>query len=59
VPPAALALAVEAAPEGSLFTKSTVDAYIAAVIELWRLQVTYRSGNVENPRGATIRGFLE
>jgi hypothetical protein len=37
VPPAALAPAIEAAPEGSLFTKSTVDAYIAAVIELWRL----------------------
>jgi hypothetical protein len=34
VPPAALVPAIEAAPEGSLFTKSTVDAYIAAVIEL-------------------------
>lgn len=34
VPPAALAPAVEAGPEGFLFTKSTVDAYIAAVIEL-------------------------
>jgi hypothetical protein len=37
VPPAALALAIESALEGSLFTKSTIDAYIAAVIELWRL----------------------
>lgn len=40
VPPAALAVAVDtAAPmaKGSLLTRSTVDAYIAAVIELWRL----------------------
>jgi len=34
MPLVALALAIEAAPEGSLFTKSTVDTYIAAVIEL-------------------------
>ena len=62
VPPAALAQAAEvpAAPdEGSLLTKSTIDAYIAAVIELWRLQVAHGNGNVENPRGAAVRGFLE
>jgi hypothetical protein len=60
--PAALAPATEAlvAPdEGSLLTKSTVDAYIAAVIELWRLQVAHGNGNTENPRGAAVRGFLE
>jgi hypothetical protein len=34
VPPAALAPAIEAAPEGSLFTKSIIDTYIATVIEL-------------------------
>jgi hypothetical protein len=54
VPPTALAPATEvpAAPdEGSLLTKSTVDAYVAAVIELWRLQVAHGNGNVENPRG--------
>ena len=62
VPPAALAQAAEvpAAPdEGSLLTKSTIDAYIAAVIELWRLQVAHGNGNVENPCGVTVRGFLE
>ena len=58
VPPAALAPAVNV-KEGSLFTKGTVDAYIAAVIELWRLQVAHGNSNVENPRGAAVRGFLE
>jgi hypothetical protein len=58
VPPAALAPAVDV-KEGSLFTKNTVDAYIAAVIELWRLQVAHGNSNVENPRGAAVRGFLE
>jgi len=40
VPPTALAAAVDiAAPaaKGSLLTRSTINAYIAAVIELWRL----------------------
>lgn len=45
--------------EGSLLTKSTVDAYIAAVLELWRLQVAHGNGNTENPRGTAVRGFLE
>jgi hypothetical protein len=35
--PAALVPAIEAPMEGSLLTQSTVDAYVAAVIELWRL----------------------
>jgi hypothetical protein len=56
--PVALASAVDV-KEGSLFTKNTVDAYVAAVIELWRLQVAHGNGNVENPRGAAVRGFLE
>ena len=62
VPPTALAPTTEAlaaADEGSLLTKGTVEAYIAAVIELWRLQVAHGNGNTENPRGAAVRGFLE
>jgi Centromere DNA-binding protein complex CBF3 subunit, domain 2/Transcriptional activator of glycolytic enzymes len=68
VPPAALAPlgeAVEAAAEaaaeaeGTLLTRGTVDAYIAAVIELWRVQVAHGSHNTDNPRGAAVRGFLE
>jgi hypothetical protein len=62
VPPAALVQELGAASgkeEGSLLTKSTVDAYIAAVIELWRLQVAHGNHNTENPRGAAVRGFLE
>jgi Centromere DNA-binding protein complex CBF3 subunit, domain 2/Transcriptional activator of glycolytic enzymes len=57
VPPPALELAAPA--EGALFTKSTVDAYVAAVLELWRVQVAHGNGNVENPRGIAVRGFLE
>lgn len=45
--------------EGELFTKGTVDVYIAAVIELWRVQVAHGGKNTENPRGAAVRGFLE
>ena len=62
VVPAALAPATEspvAADKGSLLTKGTVDAYIAAVLELWRLQVAHGNNNTENPRGAAVRGFLE
>ena len=62
VPPAALAPALDApaAPsKGSLLTKGTVNAYIAAVIELWRLQVAHGNSNTENPRGAAVRGFPE
>ncbi|KAJ0129785.1 hypothetical protein HZ326_27116, partial [Fusarium oxysporum f. sp. albedinis] len=39
VPPTALAPAAADLAEGSLLTRGTIDAYIAAVIELWRLQV--------------------
>jgi hypothetical protein len=59
IPPAALSQAVGIAPEGTLYTKGTVDAYIAAVIELWRLQVAHGGSNVENPRSIAVRGFLE
>lgn len=62
VPPAALASATEAptaAGKGSLLTRGTVDAYVAAVIELWRLQVAHGNGNTDNPRGIAVRGFLE
>ena len=62
VPPAALAPAMAEAPEGSegsLLTRGTVDAYVAAAIELWRLQVAHGNGNTDNPRGVAVRGFLE
>jgi hypothetical protein len=60
VPPAALDLGGDSGgAAGSLLTKGTLDAYIAAVIELWRLQVAHGSRNTENPRGAAVRGFLE
>lgn len=45
--------------EGTLLTRGTVDAYIAAVIELWRVQVAHGGHNTENPRGIAVRGFLE
>jgi hypothetical protein len=59
VPPAALLAPTTEAPKGSLLTRGTIDAYIAAVIELWRLQVAHGSGNTDNPRGAAVRGFLD
>ncbi|RKK08421.1 hypothetical protein BFJ66_g16708 [Fusarium oxysporum f. sp. cepae] len=59
VPPTALAPAAADLAEGSLLTRGTIDAYIGAVIELWRLQVAHGNANTENPRGAAVRGFLE
>ncbi|KAF6527928.1 hypothetical protein HZS61_008390 [Fusarium oxysporum f. sp. conglutinans] len=59
VPPTALAPAAADLAEGSLLTKGTIDAYIAAVVELWRLQAAHGNANTENPRGAAVRGFLE
>ena len=59
VPLAALLVPTTEAPKGSLLTRGTIDAYIAAVIELWRLQVAHGSGNTDNPRGAAVRGFLD
>jgi len=59
MPPAALSQAVGTALEGTLYTKGTVDAYITAVIELWRLQVAHGGSNIENPRSIAVRGFLE
>jgi hypothetical protein len=44
---------------GTLFVKGTLDAYVAAVIELWRVQVAHGNHNTENPRGVAVRGFLE
>ncbi|KAJ4241480.1 hypothetical protein NW764_016659, partial [Fusarium oxysporum] len=52
VPPTALAPAAADLAEGSLLTRGTIDAYIAAVIKLWRLQVAHGNANTENPRGA-------
>jgi hypothetical protein len=59
VPPAALDLGGDSGAAGSLLTKGTLDAYVATVIELWRLQVAHGSRNTESPRGAAVRGFLE
>jgi len=65
IPPPTIAAAAAAATatgdgeEGDLYTKGTVDAYIAAVIELWRVQVAHGGRNTDNPRGAAVRGFLE
>ncbi|KAF6514113.1 hypothetical protein HZS61_006369 [Fusarium oxysporum f. sp. conglutinans] len=56
VPPTALAPAAADLAEGSLLTRGTIDAYIAAVIELWRLQVAHGNANTENPRGAAGGG---
>ncbi|XP_044714726.1 PIF1-like helicase domain-containing protein [Hirsutella rhossiliensis] len=52
-----LATAAVDLTEGSLLTRGTIDAYIAAVIELWRLQVAHGNSNTENPRGAAA-GYL-
>ena len=46
-------------PAGPLLTQGTVDAYIAAVIELWQVQVAHGNRNTKNPHGAAVRGFLE
>ncbi|EAQ84117.1 hypothetical protein CHGG_10521 [Chaetomium globosum CBS 148.51] len=42
----------KAAVKCTLLTRSTADVYVAAVLELWRLQVAHGNPNVENPRGA-------
>ncbi|KAM4067561.1 pyruvate phosphate dikinase, PEP/pyruvate binding domain-containing protein [Hirsutella rhossiliensis] len=55
VPPTGLATAAVDLTEGSLLTRGTIDAYIAAVIELWRLQVAHGNANTENP-GRRHRG---
>lgn len=57
-PPSALVRSSGSA-EGSLLTRSTVDTYVAAVIELLRLQLAHSNVNTENPRGAILRGFLK
>ncbi|KAM4067427.1 centromere DNA-binding protein complex CBF3 subunit [Hirsutella rhossiliensis] len=49
VPPTGLATAAVDLTEGSLLTRGTIDAYIAAVIEPWRLQVAHGNSNTENP----------
>ncbi|XP_044715222.1 centromere DNA-binding protein complex CBF3 subunit [Hirsutella rhossiliensis] len=55
VPPTGLATAAVDLTEGSLLTRGTIDAYIAAVIEPWRLQVAHGNANTENP-GRRHRG---
>src|SRR5512140_2147500 len=50
---------IDTEEEGAPLTRATLDAYIAAVMELWRLQVAYGGNNRENPRSSAVRGFLE
>ena len=57
--PVALLVPTTKAPKGSLLTRGTIDAYIAAVIELWRLQVTHSSSNTDNLYSTAVRGFLD
>ena len=61
VPPAGLEgpTGQEQVVEGALLTRGTIDAYLAAVMELWRVQVAHGNSNRENPRGSAVRGFLE
>lgn len=60
IPPPSIATATaNKGEEGDLYTKGTVDAYIAAAIELRRVQVAHGGKNTDNPRGAVDRGFLE
>ncbi|KAM4058299.1 centromere DNA-binding protein complex CBF3 subunit [Hirsutella rhossiliensis] len=56
VPPTGLATAAVDLTEGYLLTRGTIDAYIAAVVELWRLRVAHGNANTENPRGAATAG---
>jgi hypothetical protein len=65
VPLPALELAAQGAEapatpiKKALFTKGTVNAYIAAVLELWQVQVAHGNGNIKNPCGIAVRGFLK
>ena len=66
MPPAALVPATEEEEEGteegaagSLLVRGTVDAYVAAIMELWRLQVAHGNGNTDNPCSIAVRGFLK
>ncbi|KAM4064016.1 centromere DNA-binding protein complex CBF3 subunit, domain 2 domain-containing protein [Hirsutella rhossiliensis] len=56
VPSTGLATAAVDLTEGYLLTRGTIDAYIAAVVELWRLRVAHGNANTENPRGAATAG---
>jgi hypothetical protein len=55
IPPAT----VSQEENGVLLTRSTVDAYVVAVMELWCVQMAYGSKTTDNPYGAAVRGFLE
>jgi hypothetical protein len=62
VPPTTLAPATTAPTaidEGPLLIRGTINAYIAAVIKLWRVQVAHGNSNTDNPRGIAVRGFLK
>jgi len=48
----------EAGAVGSLYTSSTVDAYVAAVIELYDGQLTHGLNRHPHPRGPALAGLL-
>lgn len=56
-PPGDAPAAAAPEAEGTLLTRGTVDAYIAAVIELWRVQVAQGSHNT-NPRVGLLAAFF-
>jgi hypothetical protein len=44
--------------EGTLYSLSTIEAYVAAVMQLWHQQVAHGHPNTVNPRGTAVKGFL-
>jgi len=48
----------EAGAVGSLYTSSTVDAYVAAMIELYDGQLTHGLNRHPHPRGLALAGLL-
>lgn len=50
---------VEEGPPGSLYVKSTLDAYVAAVIELWEQQRQNGLNKHDHPRGSALEDLLQ
>jgi hypothetical protein len=68
MPPAVLRGMTEAAdgeveevegPPGSLYVRSTLDAYVAAVLELWEQQRQDGLNKHDHPRGSALEGLLQ
>jgi hypothetical protein len=49
---------VHAGPVGSLYTISTIDAYVAAVIELYDKQLSFGLARPPHPRGPALSALL-